>query len=118
EDAWTPLEGCAESQSVRADGTSAGTSIRTMILESSDASNSRARPIARHQRNRIQTDRANPRPCPELSRARNLLGHVVGALLVQIEPRASAQLSDEWAARRAGAGRERRRDRHRRRVGG
>ena len=45
----------------------------------------RARARARPLRRRVRAGRADPRPHAELFRARDLLGDVVGALLVQVE---------------------------------
>src|SRR5580658_9854296 len=64
---------------------------------------------------RISAHSGADRPGAEFYRARNLLGDVERALLVQILAAASAGTTDQSSVGDPGAGRERRRDRHRRR---
>ena len=64
---------------------------------------------------RVRADRADPRPRADLPGARDLLGDVVGALLVQVA-RVPARLPTTGRAGVAGPGRERGRGRDRRRA--
>ena len=79
----------------------------------------RARPQAR----RVRADPRDPRPPPDQRRARDVLGHVERALLLQVEqgPPPAVRREDHRRDAREAARRhrrERRRRRHRRRLGG
>ena len=77
---------------------------------------SRAGRRTRPQAGGIPAHSRPDRPRAELHRARHLLGDVERALLVQVLEGAPAQPADQGALGDPGAGRERRRDRHRRRA--
>ena len=97
-----------------ATGRAMTTTMTAQLARNHPANRRRARAVRR----RICAPAQSARPRAQPRRARHLLGHVVGALLLQMLARASEEAADRGAVGDLRPGRECRGDRHRRRRRG